>query len=380
MRVFQITHKYDPYIAYFEKKYGVDDDLTFDQLRRLLLQDRFYAPHILLPCLNPADESSFYVMWDYERLQRAWAREHGIEQAGLKDILYAQIEAHGPDVFYSVSPCYFTAEELRTRMARNIIKVAWNAAPGGDRIDYGAYHVRLCNLPTWVGQAAVPGGCRHVLFHPAHDPVMDAFACNQERHIDILFSGQYVAGFFERRNQLLRKLARWKQKSELNIQLNVMCTHSAGRDIYPFMRPWRLRVMLNRFGNRCFADPPPETVRQFLPPVFGVELYKQLSQCKIAFNAAVDCADVYRANMRNFEALGCGAHMLSDEGIYPDGFEEGRNFTAYKSFSDFQGKVRHYLRNPAESRAIAVAGHQFVRERYSKENQWREFQRIVATI
>src|SRR5689334_23264301 len=113
MRVFQIIHSYEPYISRFESAYGISDGShTFESHRQALINDRFYAAHILQPALNGAS-NAFYTMWDYPALQVKWARERGWLESDVKKILSAQIEEFKPDVFYNCSPIRFSASEIR---------------------------------------------------------------------------------------------------------------------------------------------------------------------------------------------------------------------------------------------------------------------------
>ena len=48
-------------------------------------------------------------------------------------------------------------------------------------------------------------------------------------------------------------------------------------------------------------------------------------------NGAIDMADRDRGNMRCFEAMGCGALLVSDDGNYPQGMSPGETMRAYTS-------------------------------------------------
>ena len=103
MKFIQITHKYNPFIDYFEKKYNIVElNPDFRTLQRLLVHDGFYAPHILKPVFDD-DENSFYIMWDYNRLQLTWAKENNYETNDLIEILGLQIKLFDPEVIYNMS-------------------------------------------------------------------------------------------------------------------------------------------------------------------------------------------------------------------------------------------------------------------------------------
>ena len=72
---------------------------------------------------------------------------------------------------------------------------------------------------------------------------------------------------------------------------------------------------------------------------------------------------------RTYEATASGAVMVSSShASFTDlGFVDGRNCVMHRAYDvgDFRDKVSWYIRNPDRLAAIAVAGKEFVRGRYS---------------
>jgi spore maturation protein CgeB len=102
-----------------------------------------------------------------------------------------------------------------------------------------------------------------------------------------------------------------------------------------------------------------------------------LSRAKIVFNGAIDMAGNDRGNLRCFEAMGCGALLLSDAGVYPEGMENGVNLVTYESVADATGQVTRLLKNTEQRLGIAVAGRELMNTRYSKDRQWDAFNALV---
>jgi hypothetical protein len=368
MRIFQAIHKYNPYIPAFEKKYNVSS-MSFDEHIKTLIQDRFYASHILKPVLD-FSRDVFYTIWDYEDLQLKWAREKGSQETDLKKILFAQIEEFQPDVFYNMSPVFFTKEELNLNLDPKIVRVCWSATPFYDEELFKLYKTRLTNLPTDVKPKSEVG-FRSDLFQPAHDPAMNQFAMNKERPIDLFFYGQYSRLAFKRRNQQLDRLFEFKKASKLNIEILLQYKEESKPIIKaPYLRyRWRKTIY------------PPSIVRNLSgSPVYGRDLYQKISQSKIVFNAGVDFTKEYKVNMRNFEVLGCGAHMISDDGIYPKGFQKEVHFSTYKNMEDCIDKIEFLLENEDFRVSMAEKGHQMVKDTYTKEKQWNDFIEIIEAL
>jgi spore maturation protein CgeB len=84
-----------------------------------------------------------------------------------------------------------------------------------------------------------------------------------------------------------------------------------------------------------------------------------------------------RGNMRCFEALGCGALLLSDEGDYPLGIHDRLNVRMYRDASSAVSIVEEMLENEPMRANVALRGFHFIRSQYSKARQWHDFQHLV---
>jgi spore maturation protein CgeB len=115
-------------------------------------------------------------------------------------------------------------------------------------------------------------------------------------------------------------------------------------------------------------------------PVFGRELYQALSRARVVLNGAIDMAGEDRGNMRCWEAMGCGAAMVSDRGRYPLGMVEGQSMLTYRQAPEAVQQIEALLDDPARLSALARAGNKMIRSRYSKAQQWQDFQKLVASL
>jgi len=155
---------------------------------------------------------------------------------------------------------------------------------------------------------------------------------------------------------------------------------------------WRVRYHLDRSRLTRLAESPlgllpplrrqrrPSAVRRVAQPgVFGRELYAALGSAKIVLNAAVDMAGDERGNMRCFEAIGCGALLLSDEGIYPSGMQPGATLLTYRDAADAVARVEQLLaQGPAAWQAITKHAATMIRSEYSRDRQWQAFVDLCA--
>jgi spore maturation protein CgeB len=115
-------------------------------------------------------------------------------------------------------------------------------------------------------------------------------------------------------------------------------------------------------------------------PVFGRDLYRLIGDAKIVLNGAIDIAGNDRGNMRCFEAMGCGALLLSDDGIYPEGMTDGETMFTYQGPDQAAELARRILSNKIDASIVAARGRKMVSDRYNKTLQWERFVEIVSLI
>ena len=82
--------------------------------------------------------------------------------------------------------------------------------------------------------------------------------------------------------------------------------------------------------------------------MFGQQLYELIGSSKIVLNGAIDMAGMDRGNMRCFEAMGCGALLVSDAGKYPEGMDQGETISTYEGGADCLVEIDSCLSNWSE--------------------------------
>lgn len=324
--------------------------------------DRYGATHFLKPVLE-GSETAFFTNGDDEKLQRAWARENGLKaDVGLDDILLSQIESHRTEIFYNLDPVRYPSEFL-TRLPGSVKhKLCWRAAPSGNA-DFTGYEPILCNFP-FLSKVFEAKGWRTAHFTPSYDPRMEGFAVNADRPIDVLFTGSY-SQYHASRFSVLNAIAATGGRHMVAMHL------LRSRLVRLADTPLGLLGPLRRYRT------PADVLRRALPPVFGLDYYEALSKAKIVLNVGTEIAGMDRGNMRCWEALGCGALMLTDVGNYPAGMADGQTMVTYDSPEAAVRLAENLLANEDLRQEIAARGHQMIRTKYSKEAQWQAFQNLL---
>ena len=361
MRIFQNSGLYLGYRRRLNQLVG--SAKGFVELRDIFLNDRYGALHFLQPVLN-ADPSAFFTNGDDERMQRTWAVENGMaKSASLDDILLAQIEEHRTDVFYNLDPMRYGNAFLGRLPGCVKRTIAWRAAPsaGGD---FSNHDIVVNNfLSLLEGYRAE--GMRAEYFAPAHDPVMDSYAANDDRPVDILFIGGYSRHHRNRANML-------EAVASLRDQYNI-------------------RFHLDRSRLTRLAETPvgifgplashrrPKAIREVsAASLFGCGLYLAISQAKIVVNGAIDMSGNDRGNMRCWEAMGCGASLISDEGVYPEGMISDHTMATYSSNKQLISKIHKLLADDLQRQQLATNGNQMIRTNFNKDKQWAAFEKLCS--
>ena len=361
MRLFQNGGLSRSYRTYFDKV--ADGAETFRERLDVFLSDRYGASHLLKPVLE-SDPIGFVTNADDDRLQRMWAHEHGLsDKLTPEAILVAQIEEHRTEVFYNTDPLRYDGNFARKLPSCVKKKICWRAAPSPGAHFIG-YDLLLCNFPSII-EGWRRAGLRAEYFAPAHDPRMDDCVTESSRSLDVVFVGGY-SRHHANRADVLRAVAQLDDRFAIRFcldesRLTAMADSPIG--FLPPLRRHRLPTGVRRVARG---------------PVFGLELYRLLSSTKIVLNGAINMAGSDRGNMRCFEALGCGALMVSDNGNYPSGFVPGQTMLTYATPTEAARVISSALTDWQRQSDIAERGNRMVRELYSKNSQWNAFQRVVG--
>ncbi len=363
MRLLQNSALYPSYLMRFNQlSSGLN---SFGERRDAFLADRFGALHFLQPVLEGSAEA-FFTNGDDEVLQYFWASENGLpKSASLEEILLAQIEHHRTDVFYNLDPVRFPSAFVRKLPGCVRKTLCWRAAPSG-KVDLTAYGAVAGNFPSILGSWRAKG-CRAELFFPAVDPVMADYG-RGERPIDVVFVGGY-SRHHSARAAALEQVASLAGAHEVVFHLDSSRLTRLAESVLG-----RLLPALGKYGR-------PRGVAMIArPPVFGRQLYELLGTSKIALNGAVDMAGSDRGNMRCFEAMGCGALLVSDEGNYPPGMTTGTTLESYGSPEIAARTISEALKNWPRSAEIAARGRNELSRIYTKSRQWHDFVQLVGRI
>lgn len=372
MRIYQTIHKYPPHIPLFEKQNNITDDtnISFAELQKLILEDGYASSYILLPAIEGKMDQVFFTIWDYERLQHLWAKEHGLNSRDLSVIKRAQIESYRPHVFYNHSAFCDNDFLNKYKIDQNILKVCWYGIIKKKPAIFEPYDIHLTLHKPYIKKWEEVGLKSYEL-QPSFDKRLEKYDM-VNKPIDFLFYGQYSYGPYSfgkfcKRNKLIDELLQYSLSSKLNIKIHLQI----GNLTKPYFNIPLLRKLKHNPPHSIFVT------TNTSPPLYGKSLHNAIGNTKFVINAYTDHNQYFKSNMRIFEALSCGSMLISEEGNYPDGFEANKNFIPYKNSKDLIRNIPKLMERYSSLRENMLPYIDEVKNIYSKKKQWEQFRKIV---
>jgi hypothetical protein len=208
----RVSRAYESYLHDFSRRHPGAATLDYDSLRRLYYGDAFGSSDAWTKALEPLGYETFAVVANYETLQKAWAREHGIDVASRsfpRQILLAQARHFRPEVMW-----------LNTH-DRGLVRALRREVPGlrlifqgvGGHLDL-SFPLRELDFliscaPELVATLRSRGIPAHHIDHAFDPRVLERLSPRAPTVHDITFCGQLVADpdVHTARQALLSRLA-----------------------------------------------------------------------------------------------------------------------------------------------------------------------------
>lgn len=354
-------------------------DLTYPQLHKALTDLRFgWSDHHVSALRRMGEEAvEFYLV---EAAVNAWAREHGITSVGRErtmSVLQGVITEFEPDIIF-FQDLFSSSRSLRDSVRRvrpSATLVGWRAFPTSDMEELNDLDLILSSSPRLVSRFRHAGIRSEFLAHAFAPSIYHAHGA-ESRDVIVGFFGSLglPSGPHADRHETIRSIM-------ASVPLEIWSDVRNQFADYPF------RYLLRRFAFRALplarrakglarkmeilplfrsvaswrADPMGPTLTQQFPgrthpAVYGSEYYEMLGRSQIVLNTHNE-ADKDALNMRDFEATGMGACLLTDvPTTLGDFFEVGTEVVGFRSPSEVPELVAELLQDTERRAAIAAAG------------------------
>jgi spore maturation protein CgeB len=407
MRLLKLGIYHFTYLREFYAKRPKLETQPYFVQHRALIDDCFGSSDFWTQALNKLNYETTDIIANAEFLQASWASENSIkfnENDWLFEIAAAQIKKFRPDVLLVADYSTFTAEFLKNikRECPSIrLVLGWCGAPYNDSSVFREWDVALSCVPEMVADFRAQGIRSYHVNHAFAPRILNRLDMNSQPSVDFAFIGSIVKQnrFHLKREQLLLQLVKhtnlqiwsdikrpsFKERRDVFIRRKahdiVAAAQSAGvpkqlLDALPVVRKITRRKSPSILEQ--YVDE--RIVHRTHPPIFGLEMFQQLSDARLVFNNHIDISPVSASNMRLFETTGVGACLLTDwKENLSELFEPDKEVLSYRSAEECIEKINYIIEHENERREIAAAGQRRTLREHTFDNRAARIDKIIRS-
>lgn len=386
MRLLKIGVYYPAYLRQFYAQRAGLESRSYATQQASLMEDGFGSADFWTNALSRLGYETRDIVVNAEPLQKRWASENQIayrESDWLFEIALAQAKAFRPEAVivadYSTLNAAFL-RRLRDECPSLRLILGWCGAPYNDPSVFREWNIVLSCVPELVRHFRESG---HSCFHVNHafDPrILKRLDTTSSPASDFTFIGSVLKRdrFHLEREKILLALVeqtglriwsdlqppqekrptgdvasrRWAHKA-------VEAAQRAGvpRTFLKAVPGVRRVVEAKPRRDSLSDDVDPRIRRRARSPLFGLAMFQQLHDSRVALNTHIDISTTSASNMRLFEATGAGACLLTDwKANLSEMFAPDTEVVTYRDAAECVERVKYLLSHETERRAIAVAG------------------------
>ena len=384
MRLQRINIYYPEYVQQFYSRQPGLRAQSYVQQHRALMDDCFLWSDFWSVALGDLGYESEEIVANIEPMQKRWAMEQGVEfdePQWLFQIVLAQIKKFRPEILFVTDYSTFSASfihQVKSDVPSIKLVLGWCGAPYRDGSVFNEYDLILCCIPELVEHFRSQGHTAYHLNHSFSPTVLEKINSNSKPNVDFGFMGSVVKRelFHNQREKLLLDLVEttnlqlWTDVPRITLRERRAVTTrqiaydavSAAKRVGVPQSVLAATPLVQKVANwkerpELSAPMDPRLIRRAQPPIFGVEMFQQLHDTKVALNSHIDISPLSASNIRLFEATGVGSCLLTDnKSNLSTLFEPDREVVAFSSSEECAEKVSYLLEHESERIAIAQAG------------------------
>jgi len=396
----KITTFYRDYLSYYYAKNKDVNNLSYDEQYKRLMYDSFGWANFFQKNLEKLGVEAYEIVYNAEPLQSAWANEHSINLEG-KELLLEQIKQIKPDVVFIQDSNTFNGtwiDFLRSEVSSIKNVIGWCCHPfTQDQLRlYKNFDYMVTCSPLFARQFKNYGLKSYILPHAFEDSILEKINFGELiPHTELLFIGSLIASddFHNLRTKIIESLL------DSGINLRLFSKIAIDNPLILFLKQnsylvskiliksgFQNYVMNNKILQKvAVLNELPRNPKYSIKlktlakkPIYGLEMFRQISQSKITLNIHGGVAGDYAANMRLFEVTGVGSCLITDwKKNLNELFEIDYEIVAFKSAEECIEKVNWLIDHPEERKTIAQAGQRRVLKEHTLENRAKQLNDII---
>ncbi|HET6244986.1 MAG: glycosyltransferase [Bacteroidetes bacterium] len=391
-RFIRVTDYYGEYLRNYYDRFPDVDQLSYDEQYNHLTNDSIEMVSSYGKYLRKAGIDAMDIVSNAEALQQTWAKEHsGGKIFSFQELIFEQIKCYQPQVVWIDTTKLLNKkwiQKLRNEVPSLKLIVGHICAPYNQEIadSFSFFDIMFTCSPCTANELTEMGVTTQLVYHSFDHSILDKTGtiANNFPETDFVFTGSLLTGYGLHKTRIeyiesiidsgidmtiygnIEKRSRILLKQGMNLTVNLLnninCSFLV--DGIPVLNKYK------KHGDTQIKYYSKKLIHAIRPPVFGMDMYKMLSNSKLCFNIHGDIAKKCAGNVRLFEATGIGTCLVTDwKENLSDLFDLDKEIVTYKSVEECIDKVKWLLNNPLEAQKIAKAGQQRTLRDHTIENR-----------
>lgn len=393
MRITLYNPGANPFYKLFTLKHKELTKLSYSEILNLLNGEAYAWANFWNEPMARFGYDFQVVYGNLEALQRAWARENGIKNSDdieLESILIEQFKKNKTEVLFFNSSNEALLEKIKSSVSSLKLIVGWEGSALSSPNAWKSLDLILSCAPEAVEYLRGEGLNAEHLNH-AFAPVISERLGEVEKRRELIFTGQIIRAseYHNTREDILKRL--FKMGVELEIfsssfqDVKIKSTRefvkyciiqliNIGKKVGLDLQ--KAPIIKNMYLADQYSKPLFEKLIR--PGIYGIDMYRSISESKISLNIHADSSPRFASNMRLFETTGVGTCLVTDwRDNITELFEPDKEIITYKSAEECAEKVRWLLEHPSELESIAKAGQARTLKDHTFENRAFIFDKII---
>ncbi len=399
-RFVKITSYYREYLEYYYKTYPNIKNNSYNEQLQHLFEQEYGWSNYYQKNLSSIGVDAHEIICNARYLQEAWAKENGVKQNG-KLLIIEQLKKIKPDVVFFQDTSLFNGEWiLNLKETIPSIKkiIGFRCSPyskeQAEMFKYFDFMV-VCS-DQFVNELTKYGYKLYEINHAFENAIVSKInSDNKQPKNDFIFIGSILsgAGFHSQRKKLIETLI----EKNVNLTLYGNVPEIGAFDLFSrqiayltvkLMKKLRMKALVKSLPllNKAInlnSLPQKNTISENLKeklhsPIYGLEMLQLLNKAKITFNIHADISGNSAANIRIFEATGCGSCLLTDwKPNIMNFFEIDKEILTYKTDEECLEKALWLLEHNKEREQIALNGQKRTLSEHNYYNRALKLNQII---
>lgn len=388
----KVTSFYKNFLQSYEASNPDVLTLSYEEQHRHLMSQGYgysnYFPFYLQQNYKIEGHELIHNAW---HMQKAWAREHGLELSGNK-LLLEQLKVFEPEILFIQDSANFSAafiQKIREEVPSVKLLIGHCCAPyNGESIKaFRNYDVILACSERFLEDFKKLNIHTYLFPHAIESSLINQMQAIPDPVNEIIFIGSLLirAGFHTTRISYIEEILRNKLPLRIIGELETDPFHTLKMKQAAYLTVKLLSALnikgiyenrsLQKIGQleemprkNKYSSSIQKSIKNI--SVFGKEMLETIAGYSVGFNQHGEIAGDYAANVRIFEVCGAGTLLVTDhkKNIHSL-FEPDSEILTYNSKEECVEKLRWAIDNPKEAKKIALAGQERALRDHSVEKR-----------